>query len=196
MFRATTFRPYRLPFASICFSLPRACPVSVCCPLSSRSRSTLPPSSLFPSSLSAVSDVRSTFRNSCSPENITGGEGLWKPVITLWIHWKHWSNLLSPLPPDTFWKHFKCYLAICPTCVYKITFQMFPGFFLKCSQHAPKNHMLIKVKKIGLMLNTFTMCQCNQDVSKMAQCSQHVPIRHMLEIFWEHFRQHFECYEW
>jgi len=89
----------------------------------------------------------------------TGGEGLWKPEITLWIHWKLWSNLLSPLPPDTIWE--QCYFAICPTCVHKITFHMFPGLFFKCSQHVPK----------------------------MSQCSQHVPTRHMLEIFWEHFGQ-------
>jgi len=38
------------------------------------------------------------------------------------------------------------------------TFQMFLRLFLKCSQHVPKNHMVIKVKNFGLMLNTFTMC--------------------------------------
>jgi len=69
--------------------------------------------------------------------------------------------------------------------------RILPQMFPTCTQKSHGDQS----EKIGLMLNTFTMCQCNQDVSKMAQCSQHVPIRHMVEIFWEHFRQHFECYE-
>ena len=65
--------------------------------------------------------------------------------------------------------------------------RIIPQMFPTCTQ---KSHA-DQIEKIGLMLNTFTMCQCNQDVSKMTQCFQHVPTRHMLEIFWEHFGQPF-----
>ena len=68
---------------------------------------------------------------------VTGGEGLWKPVITWWEHCGIRCDLLDLFPLNTFCSHFKCNLNMCLRCIHSPAVQMFPQMFPKCSWPAP-----------------------------------------------------------
>ena len=73
----------------------------------------------------------------CRPGCDTGGEGLWKQVITWWEHCGIRCNVLNLFLPDTFCSNSKCNLNMFLQCIHSLAVQMFPQMFPKCSWPAP-----------------------------------------------------------